>query len=535
MVKLDKNLALLATYSLTNQISAGPNIKNLRHKREALFTDTDEVSEDTHENADADYDEYVPHSPLTPPVTLSEINDLVGGYVPRNDPDICPVTPARAYEGLEEGFAGSQCTFTSMQDNTQDFEEVFEDCHGLPFPSGQHWYKAKVPFDGKPNAMWYTPVKTGSSYNNGYYDFSQAHTICTKGTISQSMPIGSHMWCPTSETETGFIWLSHPDQPFTPYPDTRGVWTGIATKQKTDPTYYCDEDRALTTHFDWGTNEPHMGKQKTVMLEFMSWKMHDVRATGSSTGSMVCELNCDMLTPCEALNCEAIGATCVDNGLLETSECTCSDPTHSWDRDSNTCSEAADSLITVEIPIAFQGMSELLQHVFTDDVPSSRRKRRRRSLDPLYDEIVNHGCHCIRLDAINTGLGGLLSVDNIDAECQSWISSRRCLTLQDGSCFNHTLETDTYTVTINKDTNEIDCAPNDGNPDQCVRDTCYVDAQNAGFIVAQATAVADWTRTLGDTNSCQKCDGCVAPAACSGTAPNVVPVSWVDFNSNGGA
>ena len=476
-------------------------------------------------------DDEVPEIPNTPEVTVHEVNNLLSNR-PTSRSLTCPNTPYRAYDGLENGFFGT-CTFESFEENTNDFEEVFEDCHGNAFPTGQRWFKAKVPFENKENAFWYAPEKTGLSYNNGFYSWAQAKTKCS----AIGMPTGSHVWCPNSEAEAGYLWLSHPDQPFNPYPDTRGLWTGITTKQKSAPaTYICDIDnnRATQTFLDWGTYEPHMGKQKAIMLEFMHWKMHDVKASGTATGSVICELNCDLLRPCEALDCLNNDATCVDNGSVETSECVCNDPLATWDRDSKTCS--TEVIETLEISIAFEGMTELLQHVYSDgdddeSPPSNTRKR--RSLDPTFTEITNHGCHCVRINSINTGLGGTHAIDNIDTECQSWIASRRCLTLQGGSCHNRDLSIDKYTITLNKATNEIDCSPNDSNPDQCVKDTCYVDAQNAGFIIGQVSSDPSWVSVAGDDNVCTKCSSCVAPAACRGVAPNVEPVSWVDFNQNG--
>ena len=54
-----------------------------------------------------------------------------------------------------------------------------------------------------------------------------------------------------------------------------------------------------------------------------------------------------------------------------------------------------------------------------------------------------------------------------------------------------------------------------------------------GFIIGQVSSDPSWMSVAGDDNVCTKCSSCVAPAACRGVAPNVEPVSWVDFNQNG--
>ena len=52
------------------------------------------------------------------------------------------------------------------------------------------------------------------------------------------------------------------------------------------------------------------------------------------------------------------------------------------------------------------------------------------------DDLTTHGCWCSRLDPQNTQnhAGSSKPVDEIDAICHRWLQSRRCLTLEGGSC-----------------------------------------------------------------------------------------------------
>ena len=89
-----------------------------------------------------------------------------------------------------------------------------------------------------------------------------------------------------------------------------------------------------------------------------------------------------------------------------------------------------------------------------------------------------------------------------------------------------------YSVDFNVDTNEIDCSSNSGS-DQCIQDTCFIDAQYVSFVLGALDNDPNWVATAGSTGTCPKCNSCVPPAGCRGAAPNLEPVSWVDFNANG--
>lgn len=433
-----------------------------------------------------------------------------GGNMP------CPILP-ELQSGGTAGFLGS-CEFPGMNNNT-NFIQVYEDCHGNALPSGQAWYKSAFDFPGKENAMWYAPA--GDQMN-----WDTAVAACS----GAGMPIGSHNWCPAGDLESAWLWHHHPNQPFNPYPATKGMWTGINRAKNSDETltssYFCDAERYDVNYLNWGATEPDGGKSRYVMMYYMSTEMVDLRP--SNTASTLCEINCDILTTCEALNCEAINAVCVDNGDLASSECNCNDASHVWDRDDGTCSVPA---ITYNIPANRDGMKELLTHVFDD---GTSRKRKRRATDPIFNDIMDHGCHCVKMDQDFTGLGGRTTLDTMDGLCQDWAAARRCITLQGGSCENVDLDLIDYQVTINPQTKEMDCTINDNNgSSDCAKDCCYIDTLNAQFVLGELSNSPSWAPITGDVASCPKCNNCVPPAGCRGTAPNVETVSWLDFNQNG--
>jgi hypothetical protein len=489
--------------SFDNSNLDGDNILNFMDN----FMSSDEFEDDASDTTLANMNNHQ---------TTSNFNELLtklgsGGDMP------CPILPD-LQSGGSDGFLG-ECEFPSMNE-TSNFIQVYEDCHGNPLPVDQAWYKSAFNFPGKENAIWYAP--------SGNHDHPTSDSICK----SASMPLGTHMWCPHSELESAWLWHHHPDQPFNPYPTTKGLWTGAQRVKKTDENdinnYYCDTDRYSIPFLNWGADEPSGGKSRFVMMYYMSTQMMDLRE--AQFGSSICELNCDLLRPCEALNCQPIGAQCTDNGTIENSFCTCDDPELSWDRQNSVCSRPT---VTYNIDANNNGMKQILEAVFEDGIDSGSR-RKKRDVDAVFDDIMGHGCHCIKMDKDFTGLGGRTTIDTMDGLCQSWTAAKRCLTLQGGSCEGRDLSIDTYQVEINPTTKEMNCTINDTNgSDDCLKDNCYIDTLNVQFILGELSNDPSWTPVTGDSTSCPKCHNCVAPAGCRGTAPNVETVSWLDFNQNG--
>ena len=345
-----------------------------------------QANDDYYDNYDYGYEDGFersaePSGPKSSPVTTSDVNQIYNSTSARNTTP-CPSTPAR-----QDGFAG-QCAFESFADATDDFEEVTVDCHGNALPNGQKWYKAKNPFSGKENSFFHAPT--------GFNHWWDAYNFCH----GDGMPAGSHMWCPTSEVESAWMWLHHPDQPFDPYGNdgsgTQGLWTGISTPYKRDPIYFCDLTRNSHTYFNWADSEPDQKLQKWVMLDFMSWKMVDLTRHTDNLGSFLCEVNCDILSTCEALNCANSDATCQDNGDVASSQCVCNDPAYEWDRASLSC-VLINPVVNFNIPLeSTAGMRSLLEEVLTA-----------KGLQPVFDDIMDHGCHCVRIDRALSGLGGI--------------------------------------------------------------------------------------------------------------------------------
>merc|ERR1711881_269829 len=74
---------------------------------------------------------------------------------------------------------------------------------------------------------------------------------------------------------------------------------------------------------------------------------------------------------------------------------------------------------------------------------------------------MSHGCHC----SDDESLGGMHSVDSIDAACREWKMARRCLLKPGGPCHDSTVSE--YT------TNDQNCGNTDVN--SCAGAACEVD------------------------------------------------------------
>lgn len=272
--------------------------------------------------------------------------------------------------------------------------------------------------------------------------------------------------------------------------------------------------------------------------------------------------SCELTDVCAAKDCEAAYATCIAGSDLASTTCTCDDYSYEYDAENHSCEPKDSQLveaslqtetIQIEIPAIEEGVSYLLRWIFdnsyTNYQNSQNRRRKRRDtiqynntrvfeLDPMLNEIMSHGCHCIKLDGsvrADTGLGSRNVVDPMDKLCKMWRRNRRCLTLIDGSCENRDLSEISYHVEINQTTKEMDCSVNDVlGADQCQKDLCYIDVENAEFILAESQSDPFWTAVPGDQSLCPSCDVCVPPVACTGVAPNVDVIDWLAYNSNSG-
>lgn len=54
----------------------------------------------------------------------------------------------------------------------------------------------------------------------------------------------------------------------------------------------------------------------------------------------------------------------------------------------------------------------------------------------LTAKVLQHGCHCVKLDVDYQGTVGGSPVDDLDMLCRDWIRDRSCISLQDGGCFD---------------------------------------------------------------------------------------------------
>merc|ERR1712062_378099 len=142
-------------------------------------------------------------------------------------------------------------------------------------------------------------------------------------------------------------------------------------------------------------------------------------------------------------------------------------------------------IVNVQIPLKFQGMKKMLLYILHSLLNPNGQKnwtvhfraRRDNSNNSTFlsqsdiDELLEHGCHCHKLDqekgsASTIGAGAV--IDEMDSICRDWLSARRCVTYAGGSCFAQS-EAESYQLQINTETNELDCSLNDGDS-RCVQD-----------------------------------------------------------------
>ena len=120
-------------------------------------------------------------------------------------------------------------------------------------------------------------------------------------------------------------------------------------------------------------------------------------------------------------------------------------------------------------------------------------------------EIIEHGCHCIKLGQFGYVVdyaGGSATIDIVDSNCKKWKDARRCITLPGGSCYGITLTNEDYIVDIDYDNMLFDCT---GIADQCLRDLCLIDSEWAASIATiEAVAGGNFTAVAGSIDECPK-------------------------------
>ena len=108
------------------------------------------------------------------------------------------------------------------------------------------------------------------------------------------------------------------------------------------------------------------------------------------------------------------------------------------------------------------------------------------------DNLITHGCWCTRLDPTNENnihFGGSKPVDEIDSICYRWVQSRRCLSLEGGTCEHiskDVFEDLEYDFDYENLTN-VTCNLNNLNDerDVCLQDVCNLDIHFTKLIKIQ--------------------------------------------------
>ena len=102
----------------------------------------------------------------------------------------------------------------------------------------------------------------------------------------------------------------------------------------------------------------------------------------------------------------------------------------------------------------------------------------------VYSEMINHGCHCAKLHPQSQYLdytGGQVALDDMDALCSQYFSRRKCLTLEEGTCWGQDVNNlgETYQVDVDTNTMTFSCNPLvtqfDNATNKCINDLCILD------------------------------------------------------------
>ena len=161
------------------------------------------------------------------------------------------------------------------------------------------------------------------------------------------------------------------------------------------------------------------------------------------------------------------------------------------------------------------------------------------------DEVLEHGCHCAKLDPTNPfseHLGGSTVVDELDEICRDWLRARNCNdNLVGGSCEDDrdSMRTGAYTMSINE--SDYDASTCGFTTADCEADTCQIDLKYMKLIREYITANPSMLPTIvNSSGTCTPAPLDKRERRCEGSSPDVYPkrmsdleqlltrVDWVD-------
>jgi hypothetical protein len=97
-------------------------------------------------------------------------------------------------------------------------------------------------------------------------------------------------------------------------------------------------------------------------------------------------------------------------------------------------------------------------------------------------EIIQHGCWCAKFHSQSKYFdytGGTTQVDDLDMLCGQYFSRKKCLTLEEGTCWNINTFGAMYEVDIDTTDMTFSCDPKitqfDNATNACINDLCTLD------------------------------------------------------------
>jgi len=150
------------------------------------------------------------------------------------------------------------------------------------------------------------------------------------------------------------------------------------------------------------------------------------------------------------------------------------------------------------------------------------------------DEVMEHGCHCAKLDATNPFgefLGGSTVVDELDEICRDWLRARNCNdNLVGGSCEadREAMRIGAYTMSIVED--NYPASTCGFTTSDCGYDTCAIDLKYLKLIRQYVTDNPDHVATIiNSAGTCTPAPLDKRERKCEGEAPDVYPKRMSDL------
>jgi hypothetical protein len=102
----------------------------------------------------------------------------------------------------------------------------------------------------------------------------------------------------------------------------------------------------------------------------------------------------------------------------------------------------------------------------------------------VYSELINHGCHCAKMHPQSQFLdytGGQVALDDMDGLCGQYFNRKKCLTLEEGTCWGLDINNlgETYEVDVDTNSMTFSCGSPftqfDNATNACINDLCTLD------------------------------------------------------------